>query len=206
LVTERGRLMDEQAEKHPGAMSAVMRFDPQKLEPIVAEVAKSEPVLIANHNSPSQLVISGSLAGIELAEKMIREQGGRPIRLKVSGAWHSELMRDAEQPLNKVIDEIEFSDAKMPVIMNVTGELETDGEKIKDNLKRQMCSGVRWYQGIQQAWIHGARTFIEVGPKGVLAKMLRGIVPDPPAMNAFVIDTPVALQSFFEEDEEDLTY
>lgn len=201
LVVERGRLMQEQAEANPGAMSAIMRLEESTLEAIVQEVAAQDPVLIANYNSPQQLVVSGSLTGIEKVEERVREQRGRPVRLKVSGAWHSPLMAEAFDAFAEKIDAVEFQDARMPVLMNVTGLPAESGDEIKALMKKQMGSSVRWYQGIRYAWVNGTRTFVELGPKGVLTNMLKTIVSNPVSLNAFVVDSPIALKSFLEEEE-----
>lgn len=201
LVTRRGELMHREAEKKPGAMTAVINMAEETLEGMIAAIAKDEPILLANYNSPGQLVVSGSIAGIERLEEGLRQQGSRFIRLKVSGAWHSPLMEDAVAPFAEAIDAVTFEDAKMPVILNTTGTFATDGAQIREQMKRQMCSGVRWYQGIREAWLVGMRSFVEIGPKGVLTKMLKSIVPDPASLNTFFIDTPVARQTFLAEDE-----
>ena len=203
LVTERGRLMQREAEANPGAMSAVLKMPDETLQAVIDEVA-GDDVIIANYNTPNQLVISGTTEGVEKVEEALRQRSGRFIRLKVSGAWHSKLMKGAEDEFNKVIDEIEFEDARIPVVMNVTGKLETDAAVIKDLMKRQMCSGVRWYQGIRNAWLDGSRKFIELGPKGTLIKMLNGIAPDPTAMSIYVVDSPIALESYVHEEDDDI--
>ena len=201
LVTARGRLMQEQAEANPGAMIAIARMSPENIEKLVEPLAQTEVICLANYNSPEQVVASGSEAGIASLEEAVRQSGARSIRLRVSGAWHSKLMQGAEAPFNAIIDEIEFDDAKIPVLMNVTGHPETEGAKIKELMKQQMCSGVKWYQGIQKAWLGGCRTFVEVGPKGILTKMLGPTVPDRSALVTYVVDSPVALDSFLKDDE-----
>lgn len=203
LVTERGRLMQREAEANPGAMTAVLRFKEAELQHVIDEHANGD-VIIANYNTPDQLVISGTNEGIEKVEAALREKSGRSMRLSVSGAWHSQLMQGAVEEFNAVIDEVEFEDARIPIIMNVTGQPATDGALIKDLMKRQMVSGVKWYQGIRQAWLGGSRKFIELGPKGVLIRMLNSIVPDPSALGTYVVDSPVALNSFVTEEDDDI--
>ncbi|MCB1041409.1 MAG: ACP S-malonyltransferase [Acidobacteria bacterium] len=203
LVTERGKLMQREAEAHPGTMSAVLRVAEAELQSIIDQVA-GEDVIIANYNTPEQLVISGSIAGVEKVEGALKEKGMRFIRLAVSGAWHSRLMKGAEEEFNAIIDEIDFDDARIPIMMNVTGMPETEGAAIKELMKRQMCSGVRWYQGVRQAWLGGSRKFTELGPKSTLIKMLNAIVPDPTALTTYVIDSHIALNSFVTEEDDEL--
>jgi len=202
MVTERGRLMQEQAEKHAGAMTAMVRITPEIAEELVSNIAKTKPILIANHNSPQQLVASGSVEAIEQLEQELKAVRGRGIRLNVSGAWHSPLMQDAVEPLEQVIEKITFNDAKMPIALNATGTIETDSEVIKNAMKKQMISSVMWYQGIHEIWKKGIRTYIEVGPKGVLTKMMNAISPDPVTMKSLFIDNATTLDAFLHDDEE----
>lgn len=201
LVTERGRLMQEQAEKAPGTMAAFARVEPERLEALCAELAKTELVCLANYNSPEQIVASGSVAGMEKLELAVKGVGGRAIRLPVSGAWHSPLMKEAESRFAELLESTPFAHAKVPVLMNVTGKAETEGEKIKEFMKRQICSSVRWYQSMREAWLNGCRTFVELGPKGILIKMLPASVPDRSVLVTYVVDSPVALDSFLKDDE-----
>jgi [acyl-carrier-protein] S-malonyltransferase len=201
LVTERGRLMQEAADAFPGAMSAVSRIERSDLEKLVQTINEQQPLRIANYNTPKQLVISGSLQGIERAEKELQSMRARAVRLNVSGAWHSPLMKEAEAKFSALVEQIPFSAPRIPVVLNVTGNVSTDVEEIKGAMKRQMCSSVLWSDAILTVWKEDVRSFIEVGPKGVLAKMLPAIVPDPDVLASFCIDRPVALQSFLEEEE-----
>ncbi|PIE90395.1 MAG: [acyl-carrier-protein] S-malonyltransferase [Acidobacteria bacterium] len=202
LVTARGRLMQEQAEINQGAMTAIVKVKPEPAVELVNKIAQSKPLLIANYNSPKQLVASGSVDAIEQLEKEIRTLGGRCIRLNVSGAWHSPLMKAAVEPLAEVIEQVEFNNAKIPIALNVTGSIESDGATIKKRMKDQMYSSVRWYQGIHEIWKKGIRVYIEIGPKGVLTKMMKAISPDPVNMQALFIDSVSALDSFLHAEEE----
>jgi len=176
LVAARGRLMQREAEANPGAMAAVMRVEPEPLEALVDGLAREHVVCLANYNSPKQIVASGSEEGIAALEAGLKELRGRAKRLPVSGAWHSPLMKGAEAELSALIDEVDFNDADTPILLNVTGAPESDGAAIKAHMKTQMCSGVRWYPGIQAVYEAGARVFVEIGPKSVLTNMLKYIV------------------------------
>jgi len=202
LVSLRGKLMDEQAQKNPGAMTAMMKISKERAEELVKGISESKPLLIANYNSPNQLVASGSVEAIEELEAALKADRARGVRLNVSGAWHSPLMNDAVAPLEEAIEAIEFNDAKMPIALNVTGGLESDGATIKSAMKKQMISSVLWYQGIHEIWKEGIRNYIEPGPKGVLTRMMKSISPDPSAMTNAIIDTVTALEAFMQDDEE----
>lgn len=184
LVATRGALMQREAEANPGAMSAIMRAEPAAVESLVTELAQEHQICLANYNTPKQLVVSGSVEGIEALEARIKEIKGRARRLPVSGAWHSPLMNGAVAEYTELLDSVTFNDAQIPVFLNVTGKAEQNGAAIKAAMKQQMTSGVRWYPSIQAAWEAGARNFIEIGPKSVLTNMLKAIVPDPDAMTA----------------------
>ncbi|CAM2068475.1 ACP S-malonyltransferase [Sulfidibacter corallicola] len=196
LTTARGRLMQAQAEANPGAMGAVLKLAPEIVAQIVEELAEEHLICLANFNTPEQLVVSGSEAAIEALTEKVSEVRGRVRKLKVSGAWHSPLMKGAETPFNDVIDTVTFADARIPVLMNVTGTPEQDGSAIKENMKRQMCSGVRWCPALQYAWDEGVRRFVEFGPKGVLAKMMKAIAADPGQMETLVVDNPEKLENW----------
>jgi len=202
IVTERGRLMQEQAEKNVGAMTAMVRITPEKAKELVQNIAKTKPLLIANHNSPQQLVASGSVEAIEQLEQDLKEVRGRGIRLNVSGAWHSPLMQEALEPLANVIEAITFDDAKMPIALNATGTIESDANVIKKAMKKQMISSVLWYQGLHEIWKKGIRVYIEVGPKGVLTKMMKAISPDPVAMRALYIDSAKSLDTYLHDEDD----
>ncbi|CAM2006321.1 ACP S-malonyltransferase [Acanthopleuribacter pedis] len=189
LTTARGKLMQEQAEANPGAMAAILKLPADTVKALIEETALEHDLCLANFNAPLQLVASGSETGIQVLMEKAREQKGRVSQLKVSGAWHSPLMKGAEEPFNAVIDDITFHTAKVPVLLNVTGEPEQEGKVIKARMKAQMCSGVQWCPAMLHAWEEGSRLFVEFGPKGVLGKMLKTIVPDKTLLETRIIDS-----------------
>ncbi len=193
LTTARGALMQAQAEANPGAMAAILKMPADMVKALIDEVAQEHRVCLANYNAPLQLVASGAEEGIQVLMARVREAKGRVSQLKVSGAWHSPLMKGAEAPFNEVIDSVSFHDAKVPVLLNVTGAPEQDGAVIKNRMKEQMCRGVQWSPAMTFAWDQGCREFVEFGPKGVLSKMLKTIVPDKTALTVATIDSLAAL-------------
>ena len=172
LVSLRGKLMSEF--QGGGAMAAIVKLPFEKVEEIV-EKAKDETgeiLLIANYNTPAQFVISGAQAPVDTACDLAKESKGRSIALPVSGAFHSPFMEEPARELTAFMKKIHFSNASIPVVMNVTGVPEQDADVIRANMEQQMTSGVQWIKTVQAMHSAGVRRFVELGPKGVLAKML----------------------------------
>jgi [acyl-carrier-protein] S-malonyltransferase len=136
----------------------------------------NDAVVPANYNTPSQLVISGSISGIEQACKELEEKGARVIPLTVGGAFHSPLMESARKSLQEAIESTSFSDPFCPIYQNVTAEATTDVDVIRANLINQLTGSVRWSQTIQNMMANNVDHFIEVGGKGrILLGMVRKI-------------------------------
>lgn len=171
LVRRRGELMSEAGHKAKGAMAAVIGFDLEKLE---ETVNKTEGVVVANYNGSMQTVISGTEAGVETAMKALNEAGARKvIKLNVSGAFHSPLMNYAYEQYADFIDNFLFTNAKVPVILNVTGKAETTGENIKENLKKQIISPVKWTDTMKTMLEMGIDEYYELGQGKVLTGMMK---------------------------------
>lgn len=198
LVSARGRLMQTQAEAKPGAMAAIMKLDPEVVREMVEKVAQDHTLCMANLNAPGQIVVSGTEEAVEALKAPVAEVRGRFSKLKVSGAWHSPLMKGAEAPFNEVIEGVTFNDAAVPVLLNVTGAPETDGAVIKARMKEQMCTGVRWYPAMEHTWADGARTYLEFGPKSTLTRMLRTIVKEVDKKRLFLISDEEKLAAWQE--------
>ena len=179
LVSLRGRLMSEAGEDQPGKMAAVLKLEQETVQEIVAEArsrAAGGELCVANYNTPQQLVISGSPEAVDIAADLVKEKRGRAVPLSVSGAFHSSLMQPAAEELASYMDRLHWSDARIPIHMNVSGEPEKSAEAIRDLLKKQIVSPVLWSQLIRDQWDRGVRTWLEFGPKGVLSKMLPHIL------------------------------
>lgn len=176
LVKVRAELMQRAGEINPGTMAAVIGLQPDDLKAVCAEASAAGIVQIANLNSPTQLVISGSVAGVERAMALAQEKGAkRVIQLVVSGAFHSPLMDYASEGLNKALDEIDMRPAKIPVYSNVDALPVTEPEALKRNLSAQLTSPVRWIEIVQKMLKDGATDFYEIGPGSVLTGLLRRI-------------------------------
>ncbi|MGV3586818.1 MAG: ACP S-malonyltransferase [Adhaeribacter sp.] len=172
LVSKRAQAMQAACEKEPSTMAAVLGLDDATVERICAEIT-DEIVVPANYNCPGQLVISGSIKGVEIACEKLKAAGAkRALVLPVGGAFHSPLMQPAEEELAKAIHATTFTTGICPVYQNVDALPYTDPEQIKENLIKQLTAPVRWTQTIQNMLQDGATTFIECGP----GKVLQGLV------------------------------
>ncbi|MDR1021979.1 MAG: ACP S-malonyltransferase [Prevotellaceae bacterium] len=172
LVSQRAQAMQKACEKEPSTMAAIIGLPDEAVEKICAEV--SEVVVPANYNCPGQLVISGSIRGVELAcEKLTAAGAKRAIKLNVGGAFHSPLMEPARVELEAAIAATRLSAPCCPVYQNVDAKPQTDPEAIKKNLIAQLTSPVRWTQIVQNMLADGAALFIELGPGSVLQGLVK---------------------------------
>ena len=168
------RAMQKACEAAPSTMAAIIGLE----DKIVEEVCQSIPevVVAANYNCPGQLVISGSIEGIDKACAMLTEKGAkRALKLNVGGAFHSPLMESARVELQAAIEAAPFKAPVCPVYQNVDAKPYTDPEKIKANLIAQLTAPVRWTQTVQNMIADGADTFIEVGPGSVLCGLVKKV-------------------------------
>ncbi len=180
LARERGRLMHEAGQKRSGAMSAIMGLDEAKL----AEICKASDTVMANINSPGQIVISGASENIKKAMEMATAAGAsRAIPLQVSGAFHSRLMQPAVEGMTKYIDATSFNKPAIPVIGNVTALPLAAPEDIKNELKKQLTSPVQWIRTIEYMVKQGVTTIIEIGPGRVLAGLVKRISKETVTLN-----------------------
>ena len=177
MVVVRGRAMRSAGEARPGAMSALLGVGPEQTAEICDAARGDGVLLVANENSPQQVVISGSIAAIERAEKLAAERRVRAVRLNVAGAFHSPLMEPAVAPLGEAIDRTEFHTPRFPVASNVTGGLVRDPQELRSLLKRHVVSPVRWESCAKALAAAGATTFLEAGPGDVLTKLAKRVVP-----------------------------
>jgi [acyl-carrier-protein] S-malonyltransferase len=177
LVSKRAMAMQKACEKEPSTMAAILGLD----DNIVEEICKSidEIVVPANYNSPGQLVISGSIKGIEIACEKLKAAGARrALPLKVGGAFHSPLMEPAGLELAEAINGTKFNDPVCPIYQNATAERVIDPVKIKENLIAQLTAPVLWTQLTCNMIADGATTFVEVGPGNVLQGLIQKIGKD----------------------------
>ena len=175
LVSARAQAMQKACEKTPSTMAAVLALPDAKVEELCASVTEGV-VVPANYNCPGQIVISGSIEGVDAAcAKMLEAGAKRALKLKVGGAFHSPLMEPARAELADAIAHTDFHAPKCPVYQNVNAEPQTDPETIKKNLIAQLTAPVRWTQTIQNMIAAGADSFVEVGPGAVLQGLVKKI-------------------------------
>ena len=174
-VSARAQAMQKACEKTPSTMAAVLALPDAKVEELCASVTEGV-VVPANYNCPGQIVISGSIEGVDAAcAKMLEAGAKRALKLKVGGAFHSPLMEPARAELADAIAHTDFHAPKCPVYQNVNAEPQTDPETIKKNLIAQLTAPVRWTQTVQNMIAAGADTFVEVGPGAVLQGLVKKI-------------------------------
>ncbi len=188
LVKKRGILMDAAGERVSGSMAAVIGLSKEELSKIIDELRGRGEISLANHNSPEQIVITGERELIRAACKKVKEKGARAIPLKVSGPFHSPLMKDAAKEFSSFIDEIEFLAPKVPIYSNVSAKAETDPIKIKGLLSKQMVSPVRWYDTVINMKNDGIDIFIESGPKKVLSNLIKKCLPEDKSIKIFQVE------------------
>ena len=177
LVSQRALAMQEACEMQPSTMAAVLALADEKVVEVCEQI--DDVVVAANFNCPGQVVISGTLNGIDLACKALKEAGAkRALKLPVGGAFHSPLMQPAVQKLQDAIMATTFHTPICPVYQNVSAKAETDKDTIQRQVLEQLTSPVRWTQSVQQMIADGATAFYEFGPGDVLKGLIRKINPD----------------------------
>lgn len=171
LVHRRGKFMQEAVPVGQGGMVAIVKLDYEK----VREICEQTGAEIANYNSPEQIVISGRREAVLKAKELAEALGGRGIELAVSAPFHSSLMKPAEERLKPEIKRVKFSVPQFPIISTVSGEPETDPDRIQELLLKQITAQVRWTEYILKLKSLGVTRLIEVGPGDVLTKLNKRI-------------------------------
>ncbi|WP_419869036.1 ACP S-malonyltransferase [Chryseobacterium sp. CT-SW4] len=171
LVSQRAKAMQEACDANPSSMAAILGLEDAKVEEICSQI---EGIVVpANYNCPGQLVISGETAAVEEACAKLKEAGAkRALLLPVNGAFHSPLMRPAQEKLAAAIEQTKFRKATIPVYQNITTTAVVNPDEIKKNLIAQLTGPVKWTQSVQNMIKDGASNFVEVGP----GKTLQGLI------------------------------
>ena len=200
LVFRRGELMHREAVRHRGAMAAVIGLDIDAVDELVARIRETgkQPISVANHNTAQQIVISGSPEAVAQAAAQASDNGARAIPLRVSGAWHSELIRGAAAEFEEFLSTADFRAPQIPVVHNVTAAAAADPGEIRALMARQLCSPVRWYESMERLYGEGVRTFVEVGPGKVLAGLLRKILPKDSEYRVHTVNGLRGLEAFLD--------
>lgn len=175
-VRQRGILMQGEVPVGQGAMSAVLAMDAEKIEEVIAPI---EGVQIANYNCPGQIVISGKTEAVAEAGEKLKEAGAkRVLPLKVSGPFHSAMLTGAGEKLAEVLENTKLQEFSIPYVTNVTADYVTTTEPVKELLKKQVSSSVRWQQSIERLIADGYDEFVEIGPGHTLSGFMRKINRD----------------------------
>ena len=172
LVLRRGALMERATAEQPGTMVAVLGIEPERVAQIVEVRATTGVISLANDNAPGQIVVSGDAETLRSGADDLRAAGARVMSLPVGGAFHSDLMRPAEEDFLPMLEETVFVRARIPVVSNSTAEPSRDDQALKAALRAQMTGRVRWRESIEAMMNAGVDTFVEVGP----GKVLTGLV------------------------------
>lgn len=173
LVIQRGRLMEEAARTKPGGMLALLGLPFSEAE----SLAKEAGCFVANLNSPEQVVLAGDLSALAKAEELAAGRGARAIRLNVAGAFHSPFVAEAAQRFANLLEDVTFRPPKTTFVSSATGQVETDPQRIKEILQKQMASPVRWVQTLETLVALGVEEAWEIGPGQVLTKLGRRTTP-----------------------------
>ncbi|MQF48389.1 ACP S-malonyltransferase [SAR202 cluster bacterium AC-647-N09_OGT_505m] len=186
LVRERGRLMQYAADLKEGGMAAIMGMDDTAIE----EVCRETGTEISNVNTEDQTVISGEKAAVETAMELANERGARrTVPLAVAGAFHSRLMKPAQEGLAKIVEDLTFNQPSMPIVANCTGLPLTTIEEIKEELTSGLCSCVKWKDSVMHMTEAGITTFYEIGPGKVLSGMVKRINENAEVTNISDLET-----------------
>lgn len=175
VVRERGRAMQAAAETTPSGMVSALLLDAGQVAEVVEEARTAGRIWIANYLCPGNTVLSGEVAAIDAAEKAIEAKGGKPVRLAVAGAFHTDLMRPADEKLAAALNGVTLGPPRLPVWSNVDAKPHTDPADVKSLLVRQVLNPVRWEETIRSLLAEGVERFYEIGPGKVLAGLLKRI-------------------------------
>lgn len=180
-VRQRGILMQEAVPKGLGAMAAILSMEASEIEEVLSDM---EGVQIANYNCPGQIVISGVKEKVEEAnEKLLSAGAKRAIMLNVSGPFHSDMLIGAGEKLGMVLDKVDIKTPVIPYVSNVTAQYVTNESAVKELLKKQVSSSIRWQQSVETMLTDGVDTFIEIGPGKTLAGFMKKIKRDANVFN-----------------------
>ncbi len=178
LVSLRGKLMNSADPNGEGSMCVVLRLAADEIEPHAEAVAKEtgRVVRIANYNTPKQFALSGHKDALDILVDRLKPQKAKAIPLAVSGAFHTSLMNEINVEFSKALDKVEWNDPIAPIYANVTAEAVTESKRLNTLMKKQVVSSVLWSQTVTNMYNNKIRSFTEVGPKGVLIRMVPHII------------------------------
>lgn len=199
LVHKRGLLMHREATQNTGAMHAIVGLPIETIQQMVQETQAEGIVAVANHNTEKQIVITGSPAQVEKVSGQAVQKGAKAVPLKVSGAWHSQLIQGAEQEFSDFLKTIPFNASQCDVLLNVTAAAEQNPDEIRSVMSRQLCSPVRWYPAMKVLMARQIDVVVEVGPGRVLAGLLKQILPKDYPCRVYTANTLKNLEQVIQE-------
>jgi len=201
LVLRRGELMHREAVANPGVMSAIVGLNIEAVQKLVAEAKTFGIVSVANHNTETQIVITGEKAPVQRVSEQAKAAGARAIPLKVSGAWHSDLIRGSVEDFKETLGSATFSKPMQPLLMNITADYCDNPDDIREIMAGQLCNPVRWYDAMQRLIAEKVDVFVEVGPGKVLTGLLKKIIPIDYPCETYAINSMKALEAFLKNVE-----
>ena len=193
LVTRRGEFMEREGAAHPGGMRAVLGLTIEEVDGLLEKYSGPGTVVVANHNAEKQVIISGDSDGLDGLAALCSEQGAKVIPLKVSVANHSPLVAGAVEDFAAFMATIDFAAPKVPLLFNVSAAPETDPDRIRSIMARQIASRVRWFESVNTMVADGVEVFVELGPGKVLTGMMKKILPRKSPVTCLQADTPEAM-------------
>ena len=196
IVKKRGELMHRESLSHPGVMAAVMKLTIDKVSEIVDRAKEKGLLAVANHNSEAQVVITGESAPMEYAISLVKAEKGKAIPLKVSGAWHCDLMKGAVDEFREYMENITFSKPTSDIYFNATAGMEDDPEKIKDIMAKQLTSPVKWYDIILHMIEDKVDAMVDVGPQKQMMGLVGRILPGDSSIEALSVEDVESLNEF----------
>ena len=199
LVFKRGELMHREASLHQGAMNAIVGLSIDEVSELVSEVQRDGIVSVANHNTELQIVITGAPSSVERVSTLAAAKGAKYVPLKVSGAWHSELIKGAVEEFKEYLDTIAFNVPQKKVFFNVTADIKEIPEEIRELMARQLCSPIKWYDAMNKMLSESVDVFVEVGPGRVLAGLLKKILPKDCPAKVYNVANLKQLEAFMNE-------
>lgn len=187
ILRKRGMFMEQEVPNGQGSMAAVLGMDADKIEEICNQI--DGEVTVANYNCPGQIVITGETKAVDLAAKALKENGAkRVLPLKVSGPFHSPMLKGAGEKLEKELEKIEVNDLEVPYVANCNGNYVFDKTEVKDLLKVQISFPVKFMQSVEKMIDDGVDTFVEIGPGKTLSKFVQKINKEVKVINIEKVD------------------
>lgn len=199
MVMKRGELMHRESLHRQGAMHAIVGLEIEAVNALLPQAQAHGIVSIANHNMLQQVVITGSPGAVEAASELAKSQGARTVPLRVSGAWHSELIKGAENDFHEHLQSLPFNTPAIPVIHNVTADVIDDPDDIRKTMVQQLCSPVLWYATMGKLMDEEIDVFVEAGPGKVLTGLLRKTLPKDYPARLYAVNDLKSLEVFLKD-------